>query len=537
MGKVRNVLFIMCDQLRADYLSCMGHPTIQTPNIDALAAKGVRFTRAFTQSAVCGPSRMSFYTGRYMCSHGANWNRVPLPLNVRTMGDHLRTLGVRTALAGKTHMQVDEPGLDRLGIDKVSPYGVLATQAGFEPYERDDGLHPDGYGQKDFAYNRWLNEQGYEGENPWQAWCASAIDENGDLVNGWEMRYAHLPARVAEQHSETPYMTMRAREFMEECGDPNDGGQPWCLHLSYIKPHWPYIAPAPYHNMYSAEDVIPAVKSDRERQSNHPVYATFQQHEDSQSFSQEDVRKHVIPAYMGLVKQIDDQLGKLFAYMEESGRMDDTMIVLTADHGDYLGDHWLGEKELFHDCVLRLPMIVYDPDPAADGTRGTKDDRFVECIDMVPTFYEVLGGNPAEQDHWMEGHSILPLLREGDAEDWRDATYSECDYSYRHAREWLGLRAHECKAYCVRTHDWKYIIWEGFRPQLFDLKNDPDELVDLGESEAHEAVRAELHERIFTWLRQRRTRTTKSDVEIEESLGNARRMGVLIGVWEDQPAA
>jgi len=537
MGKVRNILFIMCDQLRADYLSCMGHPTIETPNIDALAAKGVRFTRAFTQSSVCGPSRMSFYTGRYMASHGANWNRVPLPVNIRTMGDHLRTLGAHVALAGKTHMQIDEPGLDRLGVDRLSPYGVLATQAGFEPYERDDGLHPDGYRKYDFTYNTWLNDQGYDGDNPWQSWCASGIDSNGDLANGWEMRHARLPARVKEEHSETAYMTMRAQEFMEDRA-ATAPDQPWCLHLSYIKPHWPYMAPAPYNDMYNADDILPAVRSDRERQTSHPVYAAFQQHEDSQSFSRDDVRETVIPTYMGLVKQIDDHLGKLFSYMEESGRMDDTLIVLTADHGDYLGDHWLGEKELFHDCVLRLPMIVYDPDDAADATRGNEDPRFVECIDMVPTFYEALGGDSAEQRHWMEGRSVLPLTRNGGAVDqWRDSTFSECDYSYREAREALGLGAHEAKAYCVRTAGWKYILYEGFRSQLFDLTADHEELVDLGDSEGHADIRAEMHERLFTWLRQRRTRTTKSDQEIEAALGNARNMGILIGVWEDSEQA
>ena len=310
MGKVRNVLFIMCDQLRADYLSCMGHPTLETPHIDALAARGVRFTRAFTQSSVCGPSRMSFYTGRYMVTHGANWNRVPLPLNIRTMGDHLRTLGARVALAGKTHMQIDQPGLDRLGIDRTSPHGVLATQAGFEPFDRDDGLHPGGYGATDFAYNRYLNELGYEGENPWQDYCAAALDGDGNIVNGWEMRNAGLPARVKEIHSETAYMTRRAQDFMEECGDDRH----WCLHLSYIKPHWPYLAPAPYHAMYGPGDIVPAVRSERERQTSHPVYAAFQQHEDSQSFSRDEVRETVIPTYMGLVKQIDDHLGKLFAH-------------------------------------------------------------------------------------------------------------------------------------------------------------------------------------------------------------------------------
>ena len=116
----RNVLWIMCDQLRSDYLSCYGHPHLHTPNIDALAARGVRFSRAYVQSPVCGPSRMSSYTGRYMRSHGANWNRFPLRVGEPTLGDHLAELGVRTVLVGKTHMQADVEGMRRLGIDPVS---------------------------------------------------------------------------------------------------------------------------------------------------------------------------------------------------------------------------------------------------------------------------------------------------------------------------------------------------------------------------------------------------------------------------------
>ena len=114
---VKNILFIMCDQLRFDYLSCAGHPALKTPNIDALAAKGVRFTRAYVQSPVCGASRMSFYTGRYVQSHGAAWNGFPLKVGEMTMGDYLRALGVRTVLIGKTHMQPDTEGMERLGID------------------------------------------------------------------------------------------------------------------------------------------------------------------------------------------------------------------------------------------------------------------------------------------------------------------------------------------------------------------------------------------------------------------------------------
>ena len=95
MGKTRNILFIMADQLRADYLSCTGHPSIETPHIDALAARGVRFSRAVCQAPICGPSRMSFYTGRYMFSHGSNWNNVPLNIGEWTMGDYLRPLSLR----------------------------------------------------------------------------------------------------------------------------------------------------------------------------------------------------------------------------------------------------------------------------------------------------------------------------------------------------------------------------------------------------------------------------------------------------------
>jgi arylsulfatase A-like enzyme len=115
--RVKNILFIMCDQLRFDYLSCAGHPTLKTPNIDALAVRGVRFTRAYVQSPVCGASRMSFYTGRYVSSHGASWNGFPLKVGEMTMGDYLRPLGVDTVLVGKTHMQPDTEGMERLGID------------------------------------------------------------------------------------------------------------------------------------------------------------------------------------------------------------------------------------------------------------------------------------------------------------------------------------------------------------------------------------------------------------------------------------
>jgi len=524
MGKIRNILFIMADQLRADYLSCAGHPTLQTPHIDALAGRGVLFDHAYCQAPVCGPSRMSFYTGRYLTSHGATYNAVPLRATELTLGDYLRPLGYRVALVGKTHMKGDDEGMRRLGLDPKSSLGVLVSQCGFEPYERDDGLHPDFGLDPDLAYNRYLLKKGYQSDNPWHDFANAAEGPNGEILSGWYLRNARLPARVREEDSETPYMTDRAIDFIRKSGDT-----PWCLHLSYIKPHWPYIAPSPYHALYGPNQILPAKRHPRERENAHPVVAAFMQHEESLNFSRDEVREAVVPVYMGLVKQLDDHLGRLFTFLAAEGRVEDTLIVLTSDHGDYLGDHWLGEKELFHEESVRIPMIVYHPDTVADPTRGTIDHRFVEAIDLVPTFLDAAGGAP--QPHRLEGSSLLPLLAGGDVPDWRDAAFSECDYAFREARQILQLPPDRARGWMVRTGRWKYIAYEGFRPQLFDLQVDPDEYDDLGESAPHAAVRAEMATRLFDWLRHRRIRTTIADSDVEKRTGNAKTRGILFGVW------
>jgi arylsulfatase A-like enzyme len=136
MAKAKNIIWIMCDQLRHDYLGCTGHPTLKTPNIDAMAGRGVRFTNAYVQSPICGPSRMSFYTGRYMRSHGSHWNGWPLRVGEPTLG--------ATCWFGKTHMTPDLEGLKMLGKAPDSIIGEHVSECGFEPYERDNGLHPTG---------------------------------------------------------------------------------------------------------------------------------------------------------------------------------------------------------------------------------------------------------------------------------------------------------------------------------------------------------------------------------------------------------
>ena len=530
---VPNILFIMCDQLRWDYLSCYGHPHLQTPNIDALAKRGVRFDRAYVQAPVCGPSRMSFYTGRYMRSHGSNWNRFPLRIGEPTLGDHLRGLGMRAVLVGKTHMQADTEGMERLGIDPNSSRGVLAAETGFEPFERDDGLHPDPSKPRP-RYDSWLAERGYPGENPWEHWANSGEAEDGTLHNGWLLVHADKPARVAEEDSETPYMTRRAMDFIDQA-EASGEGRPWCVHLSYIKPHWPYIAPPPYHAMYGTDDIIPVCRSEAERHDPHPVRRALMEMRVGRNFSRDEVRERVIPAYMGLIKQIDDQMGVLFRFLDERGLTGNTIVVFTSDHGDYLGDHWMGEKDFFHECAVRVPLIVADPRPQADATRGTVCDRLVEAIDLVPSFIEIAGGTPPR--HIVEGRSLLPLLR-GEDVPWRRVAISEADYSMLEARLALGQPIPECRLFMVRDERFKLIHATGYRPILYDLATDPEEFHDLGADPAHEATRARLTRALLDWALTDHNRITMPDSKIAAYADGVQlRQGVIIGIWDEKELA
>ncbi len=522
---IKNVLFIMADQLRWDYLGCYGHPSIKTPHIDAMAKRGVRFANAFVQGPVCGASRMSTYTGRYVTSHGSAWNFVPLAVSQKTMGDHLRPHGVRCAVVGKTHVEADKEGAARLGIDTTQDPGRLVMHGGFEPYERDDGIWPPGFKVKGNRYCDYLRQQGYSGDNPWHDWANSSQGEDGELHSGWQLRWAREPARIAEEHSETPYMTNRAMDFIREQGD-----RPWVLHLSYIKPHWPYVVPAPYHDMYGPDDVLPAQRSEGERADPHPVYRGFMDYTPSTTFSQEEVRQTVIPTYMGLITQVDDHIGRLMQFLQETGRDQDTLIVFTSDHGDYLGDHWMGEKELFHDAIVKVPLIVVDPRHSADASRGSVCDAIVESIDLAPTFLDALGlPQPAE---WLEGASLQPLLH-GQSGLWRkDQAVSENTFAFRDCvRLPIGAPVDRCNMTMVRTHEWKYVHVDGLRPMLFDLLNDPQELHDLGASPEHAAVREQMQRRLLDWLFCRRRTTGITPLGIETWNKRELKAGIDIGVW------
>jgi len=254
----------------------------------------------------------------------------------------------------------------------------------------------------------------------------------------------------------------------------------------------------------------------------------------SETFSSAGVRETVMPAYMGLIKQIDDHLGQLFKWLEETGKDRDTMIVFTSDHGDYLGDHWMGEKDLFHEVSVRVPLIIYDPRSDADATRGTTSAALVEAIDLVPTFLEATGAPPAY--HRLEGHSLQPILHGQTPDGWRDAVFSEIDYAFYAARKTLRTDPSQSRAYMIRTSRWKYIHFPGFPPQLFDLQSDPEEFHDLGRSPDHEGTRRDMHDRLMNRLLQRKNRTTITDEAVLTARDGEEDLGVMIGKW-DAPSA
>ena len=322
-----NVLFIMTDQMRADCLSCAGHPVVRTPNLDALAAQGVRFTNAFVQSAVCGPSRMCFYTGRYMHATRSPWNDVPLPADERTMGHYFAEAGYRAALCGKTHYVADP--LDSLP-DHETDQIQRVTLAGLEEYELNDA--------RGEGWLRYLKEKGYP-----DAVIAYPFDVDEPDDPGGRDRSA-FPTRVRREDSDTAYMTGRAIEFMEETGD-----RPWFLHLSYFKP------PSADRRTGALPCDVAIRTRSRNRIDHRP---SSRMHTRSTSscrierrsgdFDHESVWRQRLATYYGLITEIDDQLGRAVRpAMTDRGLWEKTLICFTSDHGEYVGDHWMFEKELF----------------------------------------------------------------------------------------------------------------------------------------------------------------------------------------------
>ena len=367
--------------------------------------------------------------------------------------------------------------------------------------------------------------------NPWEHWANSGAAEDGTLQNGWLLVHADKAARVPDEHSETPYMTRRAMEFIAEA---EDDGRPWCLHLSYIKPHWPYIAPEPYASMYGPQDVQPVIRSQEERANAHPVFAAYMDMRYSRNMSRNEAREKVIPTYMGLIKQIDDQMGVLDAVPRKPRP--------ARHHHDrvHLGPWRLSRRSLDgrEGSVPRaIGQNSADRDrsvsSAADSTRGTVSDALVEAIDLAPTFIDYFGSNPP--DHILEGRSLLPLLHGTKPADWRKVVFSEYDYAMQDVRVMLNQPIERCRLFMVFDGRWKFIHASGFRPMLYDLESDPQEFVDRGADPACAEIVARLQSELFDWALHPKMHITTPNAKIAAYAAQQLqvRNGVLIGIWDE----
>jgi len=471
------ILFIVIDQLRADCVQGALADAISLPNLQALMAEGVTFSKHYSVTVPCGPARASLLTGLYAMNHRSVRNGAPLDATLDTLPKELRKAGLEPLLFGYTDTSAD-------------PRGLSANDPALTSYE---GVMP---GFKELLVMQW--DTSYP-------WVASLIAKGYSLP---AFDHAHLyhpvspesarpaaitdPAPYRAEDSDTAFLTDQAIAALSL-----RQREPWCAHVNYIRPHPPFVAPAPYNAMY-VRDALPkpvAAPSVSDERAVHPIIdATFAKPDrpslvtgfdlpwDAMTADQvQDVRA----VYLGLVTEVDAAIGRLVESLKTSGQYDDTLIVVTADHGEMLGDHWLWEKTCFYDPAFHVPLIILDP--RRRETAGQVVETFTESIDIAPTLLDWLG---KEAPLGFDGRSLLPFLDGRSPESWRDHVFAELDLGDPERptcyQEHLGLSMNRCNLSILREKRLKYVHVNGdLPPLLFDMIDDPGETRNLAGDPAY----------------------------------------------------
>ncbi|MBB29489.1 MAG: hypothetical protein CME25_11380 [Gemmatimonadetes bacterium] len=450
MAERKNVLFILSDQFRADCLGIDGHPVVQTPNLNALARESTRFNKCFIQTAPCGPSRMCIFTSRYLCSTRAVDNQTPLIDAQENLAFELRQGGYRPALMGYNDYAVDPrilpPGDPRTytpNYDNFLPGFDVALNHECDSKEYFEMLREKGYPQ-DLLSHAAIHKPNVPAEGP------------GDHL---PIRY---PAHYTEEDSECRFITNTAIDYIL---DKKVEG--WMLSLNYIKPHPPRICSAPYNDMYDPDEMPEPNRLETELHSDHP-YLKFI-HRKPELESNCDLRE-TQANYFGMITEVDNCLGILFKALRDSGQWDNTLIIFSADHGEYLGDHYLTGKGVFYDESMRVPLIIRDPSAEADHTRGSKLEAFVESIDIAPTILEYLNLPIPGR---FQGTSLLGQVQGSNQTSPRSEIHYEKDF--RNATR--DRHPHQCLLWVIRDDNYKYVQFadEAIPPLLYDLTSDPGE--------------------------------------------------------------
>ncbi|SME96936.1 Arylsulfatase A [Tistlia consotensis] len=486
-----NVLLIVADQWRWDCLSALGHPTVRTPHLDALAAEGTLFASHFTQASPCGPARASLLTGLYLMNHRSVANGTPLDQRFDNLAWAARRQGLTPFLFGYTDASPDPRFRAPADPDLTSYEGVLPgfevglrmTEA-FKPWRA--ALKRRGYALPDAPYGPFPAGRDPEGRR--HPLAASPFDAKDSL---------------------SAFGTDAFLDWLSV----EDGR--WLSLLTFLHPHPPLLAPAPYHALFAPADCPPPSRlaDPAAEAALHPFLGWYHGERQVLAYSPDyavpvaelnaaEVRR-VRATYYGLIAEVDAQVGRIVEALKASGRWDDTLIVFTVDHGEMLGDHWMFGKRGFFDPAFRIPLIVRDPRPEADRARGRVVEAFSEAVDVMPTVIDWLGGAvpPA-----CDGASLRPWLHGETPSGWRDAAHFEFDFRdpvTRSAERALGLPPEACCLAVRRGPRWKSVHFAGpagiLPPLLFDLESDPGEFENLAAAPAHQARLLEETQALLSW--------------------------------------
>ncbi len=467
-----NVLLVVVDQWRADFMP-HAMPLLALPNLRRLMREGATFTRHVSTTVPCGPARASLLTGLYLMNHRAVQNTVPLDARHFTLARALRAIGYDPALVGYTTTTPDPRGTG------ARDPRFLALGDLMEGFRSVGAFEPtmDGY----FG---WVRQQGFPlPDRREEIW----LPEGEDAVPGATTR----PARIPKELSDTAYFTDRALAYLKGRHSRADRGKGWFLHLGYYRPHPPFVAPAPYHAMFDAADMPPPVRAATAaaEAAQHPLLAHYLGEIRRRSFFEgaaglgsamgEAELRQMRATYCGLLHEIDDRLGEVFAWLDATGQWDETLVIFTSDHGEQLGDHHLLGKLGYFDESFAVPLVVRDPRAAADPTRGGLIDAFSESVDVMPTILDWLGSAIPRA---CDGVSLLPLLAGTRPAFWRDARSYEYDFRdiyYSTPETALGLGMDDCSLAVLQDGAGKYVHFSGLPPLFFDAEDDPHQFRNL----------------------------------------------------------
>ncbi len=441
---VPNVLFITLDQFRADSLSCAGHPVVKTPNLDRVAAAGVRLANHYSQAAPCAPGRAALYTGTYQMNNRVVANGTPLDNRFDNIARMARRSGYEPTLFGYTDQSVDP----REVVDPDDPR--LGTYEGILP-GFSSGL--DLTGNQD-PWLEWLNGLGYAIPDAIAAW----ISED---------------ARPSE-HSESAFLTNAVLDWIPRQTSP------WFAHLSYLRPHPPYVAAGQYATMYEPDDCPPAVASADVR---HRLHDRLLDHGEFAAGKRRRSVAEIRAQYYGMISEVDAQLGRIVDHLQANDSWNDTIIMVTSDHGEQLGDQGLVGKAGFFESSYHVLGIVRDP--RFVHAHGRVVDEFTENVDFFPTLCESLG---VEVPIQCDGLPLTPFLRGEAPPVWRIAAFYEWDWRDAFLRgpkrDWPWDQRLERQHLTVRrSHTHAYVQFGDGSYLCFALQVDPTwrtEEQDLG---------------------------------------------------------